>query len=451
MASENLKNRILIINPPTFDKKQYIKEGRCESKKGGQLTPQITLGIISALLTRDGIYNELYDFMAESSGFQEILKKRYDKAFINISAPTYESDKQVAHLLKRSGCTTISLGVLSTALPELVLEDFDVAILGEPEIAALEISKGEKISAIDGIAYKNGTRIIKNESRKIENLDMLPFPDRDMLPVYLNPRTGRPFTAIKVERGCPFSCSFCTAPFYYGKKPRYRSIGNVISEIELCKSKYRINDFFFLSDTFTINQGYVKELCEKIIEKDLNISWTCNSRVDTITQELAYIMQKAGCYLISFGVESGTERIIKENMKNLDLSKAKTAADICSNAGIKSMMYYILGFPNETKQEMENTLRLSLNVRSDLARFFVATPLPGSRLYNNRPNLSELNLSDTSCNLSGVPEKELKEMVRKAYLSWYLRPSSLLKALWTFETPWHFIKTALDYALAYMT
>ncbi len=469
------KPKILVMNPPSFDKFQYIKEGRCESRKGAQLTQPVTLGIISALLSRHGYSNTIRDFMAEPISINGLISlvKKYDIIVMSISSPTFEFDKKTAEIIKQHNKSSIlvSFGVISTALPELVLKsNFDIAIINEPEYAVLDIVKNYKlnksksaahkiknIDSIKGIAYKKGNKVIKTKKRPfIENLDEIPFPDRSKMPIhkYINPKTGRPFTVIKVQRGCPYSCSFCTAPFYYGKKPRYRSPKSVLGEIKECVNKYNISDFLFLADTFTINHAYVKELCKKIIESNLKITWSCNSRIDTFNYEIAKLMKRAGCWLISFGVESGSKKIISESLKSLDPENAIKAANICRKAGIKSIMYYILGFPNETKDDMIKTIKLSLKVKSDFARFFVATPLPGSRLYNISRNKSffSLNLSDPRASLSNVSDKELKNIIRKAYIKFYLRPSQIYKVLdsYSFKNFTQLIKTILNYLRSYL-
>ncbi|MBN2368724.1 radical SAM protein [Candidatus Woesearchaeota archaeon] len=462
--------KVLILNPPSFDNFQYVKEGRCESRKGGQLTPPVTLGIISALLTEQGIDNELYDMMARPvSGkrLNNILEKRFEIAFISVSAPTYRFDKKMAGLIrsKNKDCLICAIGVLPTALPKLILEDFDVAVIGEPEMTALEIVKNYKkdknsLNQVKGICYRKGQNIIANDPRPVlQDLDSLPFPDRKKMPTrrYINPKTGKPFTVIKAQRGCPHSCSFCTASFYYGKKARYRSVGNVIREIKECIREHSIDDFMFLGDTFTINRKYILELCSAILDNSLKITWSCNSRIDTFDAELAESMKKAGCWFISFGVESGSEKIIKENLKRLYPKRAVESARICRDAGIVSMMYYVLGFPGETKKDMKKTIRLAMKVNSDLARFFVATPLPGSILFEKAyagklPDFQALTLSDTDANMSGLKNNELKAILRKAYLKYYIRPSQLYRtfAALSGNSFMNLLKLGRNYAKAYL-
>ena len=446
------------MNPPSFDKYQYIKEGRCESRKGGQLTPPVTLGIISTLLTENKVKNNFYDFMAlpvSLKKFREIVKD-YDLFIVSVSTPTFDFDKKVATIIKNENpkAKLVALGVISKALPEKVLEFYDISILGEPEYTTLEIARNNSLNNIKGIAYKQNNKIVYTKTRKhIENLDELPFPDRNVMPnhAYKNPRTGKPFTVIKIQRGCPYNCSFCTAPFYYGKKARYRSADNIVLEIKECIDKYGISDFLFLGDTFTLNHSFIKKLCNKIISKKFDIIWSCNSRIDTFNTDLAKIMKKAGCWFISFGVESGSKKIIKENSKNLDPKKAINVAKTCRNFGIKSMMYYILGFPNETREDMNKTIKLALEVESDFARFFVATPLPGSQLYeiNSKTNFVHLNLSDINSNMSNLSNKELKSIIRKAYFNFYLRPSQIIRTVSTFSIL-NFLKASHNFIKAYL-
>lgn len=178
--------KCLILNPPSFDNFEYIKEGRCESRKGGQLTPPVTLGIISALLTKNGFENDLFDFMADpipKKELENINYNDYDIAFVSISAPTFEFDKKVGQLIKEKnkGILLCALGVMAKAIPNKVLESFDVSILGEPELTTLDIVKQYKngkiqLESVKGIAFKKKGKIIMTQSRPlINNLDNLPF------------------------------------------------------------------------------------------------------------------------------------------------------------------------------------------------------------------------------------------------------------------------------------
>lgn len=447
--------KIAVINPPSFDRFVYTKEGRCEAKKGAQLTQPITLGIIVALLRKERFFVYYRDFMTNPiniQGMKEYFSQAFDLVILNTTTPTFEYDKKTANIIKEASPTTriCGIGTLVTVLPEEALEDcsFDYVSRREPELTVVELAKilkknkssgVEELKTIKGLSFQIKGRIFHNELRPfITNLDILPFPARDIYnkDEFIEPQTNEPYTVIRNSRGCPFQCTFCTVGSYYGKKWRTRSVDNIIEEIKEVVNKYGIKNIMFLSDTFTADKDEVKELCYEIIEDKLNIRWVCNSRVNTLDLETAKLMKKAGCWLISFGVESGSEKILQEIKKNISKEDVMKAVNICREAGIKSYMYYILGFPNETKETMQETTDFAIKVDSDYARFFFAVPFPGSELFGEYRkmgrirlgNWSSYNQADCSCfTRNYLSHKEVKKAIKKANRKFYLRPKYIMR------------------------
>lgn len=447
--------KIAVINPPSFDGFVYTKEGRCEAKKGAQLTPPITLGIIVALLRKKGFFVYYRDFMTDPmniQGMKEYFSHAFDIAILNTTTPTFEFDRKTAQIIREASPKTriCGIGTLVSVLPEEALGDnsFDYIARREPELTVLELAEllkknmspgVEELKTIKGLSFQSKGRIFYNELRPfITNLDTLPFPARDVYNknAFIEPQTNEPYTVIRNSRGCPFQCTFCTVGSYYGKKWRTRSAENILDEIKEVVEKHGIKNIMFLSDTFTANKKAIKELCWEIIENKLAIRWVCNSRVNTLDLETARLMKKAGCWLISFGVESGSERILEEIKKGIRKEDVMNAAEICREADIKSYMYYILGFPNETKETMQETTDFAVKVDSDYARFFFAVPFPGSELFEGCRKIGRIRLGNwlsynqADCNCftrNYLSHKEVKKAIKKANRRFYLRPRYIIR------------------------
>ena len=469
--------RVLVLNPGSFDAHQYVKEGRCESRKSAQLTVPVTLGLIAALLRCEGHDVTVKDLMLSplsEQGLRELFGSGYDLFLVSTSTPTYAFDLRTMEIIRASAprAHISAFGTVVSAMPEDVLRAglADSVIRKEPEMTACELSlrlasagPGADLSRVEGLSFREGERIVHNPRRQfIDDLDALPYPARDLMETgkYRDPRTGKPYTVIKVGRGCPFSCIFCTTGFYYGRKWRMRSPENILGEIVECVEKYAIRDFLFLSDTFNIDREKIIALCEAIVAGGLDIRWVCNSRVDTLDSEMAGHMKRAGCWLISFGVESGDSDVLKAIKKAAEPEQAVEAARICRSAGIKSLMYYILGFPGETREQMENTIRLAMRANSDFARFYTATPLPGSEMFDRikdtlalgEVDFTRFNLINCDIVSCEVDSAELKRIIRNAHLRYYLRPLYILRMLCSYRPSefWNILKTAGNYFRGYI-
>jgi len=271
-----------------------------------------------------------------------------------------------------------------TALPSISLKEFpcfDIAVIGEGEETMLEICQHRKnnikFKGIKGIAHRRKNKIIIEKTRPlISNLDILPFPARQLVDMKLY----KGFT-IMTTRGCPYNCIFCAGHLNYHNRIRFRSSQNVIKEIKECIKKYNAKHFMIMDDTFTLNKKLVYEICDGL--KRLNVSWFCNTRVNTINKELLNKIAESGCTRISFGVESGSSRILKLIKKGITVEQVKEAFRLAHKSRIKFVdATYIVGsHPTETMEDIKMTINLINETKPDRISVSIIVPFPGTELY----------------------------------------------------------------------
>jgi len=305
--------------------------------------------------------------------------------------------------------------------------------LGEPEQAIAELADCcfknlGNISDIKGLGYKdNGDVLVNERGLPRDDYDYPLVPDRALLKNnrYIMPLTGRPFTVIKVSRGCNFSCLFCTSSLYYGKGWRARSPENIIKEIKAAKEKFGINIFLFLSDTFNSDNNFVERLSSLIIENNLNIRWVANSRVDLINEDAVVLMKKAGCMLVSLGIESYDKDVLRKNNKNLDREAINKGIGILKKHGIATYGYFIFGLENETKSSMLKTAVMAAGSKLDFAVFYSLTPYPGTPYFRRFNNLNWKDYFHGSSSIVGyqkLSKRAIKIGSYAAQFFFYLRP-----------------------------
>ena len=444
--------RVLFFVPNRFDGAKFLRFERCQGPSEN-LRPPISMGYIAALLKREGFDDlKIIDARIRKSSLSDMLNDidEYDPdlVFIQSTTPTiYEDIKLSEECVRRKPSIHVAfLGSHVSVRPEDVLSyNVPFAIRNEPEYTACELvkalmTKGD-LSEIDGLSYYRGGRIINNKNREfIEDLDSLPFPDRNLIEnaEYVIPVTGRPFTLIKTSRGCPSNCIFCTTHSVYGKKWRTRSTENIITEIVNVKKLYGISDFFFSADTFNLDKKWTFDLCNKIIERKLQISWMANSRVDTITEELASVMKRAGCWLLAFGIESGSQKMLNAMKKGIRIEQAISAIKIVRKAGIRNTAYFVIGLPGETTETINETYDFVKKYSPDYPQFLAATPYPGTEFFNIVERENYLKTKDWSKYSQGVtsiinyPELrdyEIRRAVQDAHRKFYLTPIRIIKEL----------------------
>lgn len=405
--------KILLLNPPTLDDRKYIREGRCTQEQGvwATLWPPISLATIGAVLEEDGHEVKIVDCAA-----QEIKRDELDRLIENFlpqvviwstGTPSIESDLALASFIKKCNnkIFTAVFGTHVTVLDKQCMEAFpeiDCIIRNEPEMTSKELLNALQgkidIKEVLGLTFRNSAgEIIANPPRPfVEDLDSLPLPAWHLVKFdcYRLPLKGKRYLMISPLRGCPFNCSFCTCHSYYGKRLRKRSVESVLKEIEYDCKRFGIEDFFFWAETFVVDKEYVRDLCSAIIEREINISWTSNSRVDTVDGPLLKLMAKAGCWMISYGIESGSQKVLDEADKGTRVEQAYEAVRYAREAGIKTVGHFILGLPGETEASLVHTINYAKRLKLDLAQFYCAVPFPGSRLYEHALKEGWINHAD---------------------------------------------------------
>lgn len=452
--------KISLINSPSPDGTIYMKElGRCGRRAvAGEVWPQTGLAYLAAIIREIGSEVQLIDGMGAGYTQEQTLNKISDfypdLTIIHVTTPTASNDRAFCHLVKKMLPETIVgvIGTHPTALGKNILEPgiIDFSVMGEAEQTINEICKTGSISEkIPGIIHSlSGGKIVDGGVRPlIQNLDALPYPARDLLPIknYTMPFFGTaPFVTVIPGRGCPFHCTFCRAGSVWGHKIRLRSTASIIHELEHINKNYGIRNIIFMTDLFTINKEWVFELCECLIERNLGFKWICNSRVDGVSPELTKIMSKAGCQLISYGIESGDEEILKKSKKQITLKQAEEAIRWTREANILSFGYFIIGLPGETWETVDRTIETALRINPDYVFFHLATPFPGTDLYtwakennylvsDNWADYDEEN--GRAMRTEAMSLEDLQKAKRRATRKFYLRPSKIIQSIHQVQNP----------------
>ncbi len=445
--------KLLLLNPPTREGKGFIREGRCTQEGGVWTTlwPPISLAMLGAILERDG-----HDVTALDGGalgysrerlVADIERDRPDAVIWSTGTPSIAGDLSLADEIRAVApeTRTAVFGTHVTALDASCLEQtrgLDAIFRNEPEATASEwvarLENGGSWSEVAGLSYRVGERIERNADRPfLSDLDALPEPAWHLfdLDVYRLPLKGTRFLMVTPHRGCPYPCTYCTAQTYYGAKLRRRSVERVRDEIRRNIDVHGVRELFFWSDTFTIDKRYVMELCEAI--EPFGVTWASNSRVDTIDPELATAMRRAGCWMISFGIESGDQASLDAAGKGATVEDAERAVRVAKEAGIKVAGHFVLGIPGETKESLDKTLALAERLPLDFEQFYCAVPFPGSRLYTEALEkgwlgdaaFDRFRQDEALLELPGLTPAEVVAYRERAYRRFYSRPRVALGAL----------------------
>ncbi len=453
--------RVILINPP-FDIGRYM--GKL-SKIAFVFHP-IGLAYIASYLRDKDITVKIFDSQVESEPIQSVVKEfKPDVVGITCVTALVPSTIELARLLKEEvpGLTIIVGGIHPTIRPNDFLEQpfIDYVAVGEGEITMYEFVKalqdGRDPAEVPGIMTKRDGVVIAAPPREMEkNIDNFPPPAIDMLPIEkyrMSPdmKMGDKIGLVVSSRGCPFDCIFCSNRILTRGKYREHSIERVCTEISDLIDRYKITQLLIMDDNFAVNKKRAKALCRAFIERGFQkkLSFITEARVDCVDQELLSLMADANCKIISYGIESGNQRLLDLIKKNITLEQARKAVEMTKKVGISVRASFILGLPTETREESLKTVEFAKKLGIDQVRFALATPFPGTKLWDIAQEEGSLKLEDwrqlsmmsgyAGGQLVYTPQgrdaEELARLQRYSNLSFFLRPSVIFGYMKRMNSP----------------
>lgn len=427
--------------------------------------PPLGLGYLSSSLAAKRISVEILDntlFRYDDHKIMAHIKKADPKVVgIYAATPMINRALEIAGLAKKvnPGILTVIGGPhpSCTEGETLSCPDIDVVVVGEgeesfPQIVSRFLEGNKDFSDIRGCAFKKNNREITINPRRdaISNLDSLPFPALDMMPVELYFKKGNNFGVLQknsrslpiiASRGCPSNCTFCQR--FLGRKLRVRSAENIVEELSLLKKKFHVSEFNFLDDNFTVYKKRVIELCELIHKKGLNITFRFPNgvREDFLDEDILRALKSVNCYHLDFGIESGSQRVLDLMKKGKKVEEIADKVYLCKTNGFKLSAGFLFGTPGETLKEMEETIKFAVSLPLDTATFSMAIPFPGTELRKEvleKGFLVHSNYEYYNPSMKNfkppieTPEwtaDDLLYMVKKANRAFYFRPKHILKLL----------------------
>jgi len=355
--------------------------------------PPLTLLTVAALFEKAGVEVQLLDIDAERLTYNQVLERinRFAPDLLGFTLSTYSFHpimRWIKKLKKNTGIPVIVGGMHAGLFSEEIMTypEIDYIIIGEGEEPIPDFVRafqnGRKFDGVKSIGYrKNGQVFIDKTTRVVKDLDSIPFPARHLIKneLYSNVLTKKKnFTAMLSARGCPYRCSFCNQN---KASYRFRSPQNLFAEIKENYEKYGIREFDIYDTTFTANKKRVLDICEMINNEGLDVSWTIRSRVDTVNGQVLDAVKKAGCHTIMYGIESSNPEILKQMHKDISIEKVRNTIEYTHKIGIETLGFFMLGYPGETRETMEDTIRFSLELPLDYAQYTVIVPYPDAEIY----------------------------------------------------------------------
>jgi len=417
MLKNNQPPKCLLIDPPDQTPDMLKGQEVPTATEMHEVYPPLGLAYIAAALKQNGIVVSLIEARTQSLSHDEVIQKveKEKPQFVGITAitPRIDSALYLAEKVKEIDPNIrVILGGphIHFEHKNIINDDFvDFCVRGEGEITVLELidclSNSGDLAKVKGITFKQGNDVIVNPDRPfVQDLDAFAFPARELMhnPAYHGLWTeGQTFSSVLATRGCPYHCAFCAAPAIWGRKHRRRSVENVLDELEEIYQKFGVRYVRFVDDLLIVDKKWTIDLCRGISDRGLSdLIWACDGRVGLMSEELLYEMKNVGCLVIFYGIEFGNQRILDICKKGFTIKQVREAIDVTARVGISSYGYFMMGYPTETVETIEDTINLAkdlaLNHGMDSAGFSIVTPFPGTSLFEYCRMNDMLRITDWS-------------------------------------------------------
>jgi len=444
--------RVLLINPPIKTQMAgIIFTNMCEP---------LGLLYIAAVLEKNGVKVKVIDGIAERLSHEDLEGKiagfKPDVVGVaSMMAETYRDAAETVKIARRAvpEAKIVIGGHNASFVAGKIIEnlpDVDYVVVGEGEYTFLELAQalenGGDVSRVKGLMLReNGRAVFTGPREPIQNLDELPFPAKHLLSP--NASYGRfqvamfnvafkNMSGVITTRGCPFGCTFCSCTAFSGRKIRARSPENVVAEMEYLVEKRGVEHIFVVDDNFTCFPKRVMEICKLMKERDIDVNWFCEGRVDTASWEMYKAMSDAGCWLIFLGLESGSQRVLDYYEKKTTVEKGQRAVALAQKAGIDVVGSFIVGAPNETEEEYLKTLEFIKRADMDAISISSLKVLPGAELWRRFEESGAIKPEDWNNYLEifdvygGHSKEKIRRWMKEIENGFYFRPGYLVKELW---------------------
>lgn len=440
--------KILLIAPPAVRIKGNIS--------GVYPLPPLGLAYIAAVLEKNNFAVDILDISALKIKIENLPAYFKDNSYsvygLSCNLFNLRNGIEIARQIREINpkAKIIIGGRCNSFSPETIFKhgsDFDIIVKGEGEEVMLNICSmlrdgNENFYTVPGISFKDNGKIITNPQQPYVNLDKLPLPARHLLPnkyYKMHPPFGiyPPTTIIETSRGCVYNCIFCNL----ASPVRERSINNVIEEIKEVTSRFKIKEIHFVDSSFTYNQKRIMELCNQLIKNNIKIAWTCKTRVDLVCKDLLEVMSKAGCYMISYGVESGSQAILNYLNKDITVEQTIEAFKLTKNAKIRTIAYVLLGSPKEDDGTVKETTKLVEKIKPDFVLYGELLPDPNSPLVKQAVRDNHINNKDIADfyiggkdifrekSITGAAKGDINRWMSYANRSFYIRVDYIFRKL----------------------
>ncbi|MEW6088090.1 MAG: radical SAM protein [bacterium] len=453
-------NKILLISPP-----YTLMKGRIN-----RAVPPLGLAYIGAVLEKNNYHVKIVDAALEGFGTQEKINENhyrhgltpfqlkqqiqeFNPDIVGVSclfSPQFHNLQMVCKSAKEVSPNILTMigGEHPSVFSKEILgnnQTVDFVVIGEGEQTVLELIKciesGKDYSSIDGLSFRSNNEVIVNpKTRFITDLDAVPLPARHLLnmdkyfdinlPQATTP-LKKPNTSMITSRGCSGHCIFCATTKHWGNRYRARSPENVLQEIKFLTDTYKIKELHFLDDNLTLNKKRALEIFRKLKDMNLDLKWCTPQGVATWTldEELLTAMKECGCYELTLAIESGDENVLKNIIRKPgNIEHTKKVVKIMKKLNISTSAFFVSGFPGETKEQIEKTFRLADELELDHAMFLIATPLPGTELYDickeknyldSNYNYNNIEYAACYINTKDFSSSEIDKMVSRKYVTYH--------------------------------